>query len=170
MTTRSIEVFKSVTESQQKFDYFLLGLTTALFAYVGEKFSPQAFSFSPNTCELLALMFFLISIFASIKRLTLDIEIKINNFTQLHLSEKRGAIKEALATPGPKINVESGDMLDPEMAALEVEFIEEHIPKVEKQMQKGQDWSGTASLIRNWSLSIGLILLGFSKLLGVFSA
>jgi len=53
MAQRSLDVFKQLKEAEQKFDYFILGLTVALFAYIGEKYVPEPLALSSNTLELL---------------------------------------------------------------------------------------------------------------------
>lgn len=37
MSEQSMEVFRGLKSAEQKFDYFMLRMTAALFAYIGER-------------------------------------------------------------------------------------------------------------------------------------
>lgn len=62
MTDRSIEVFKEISVSMQNFDYFMLGISIALFAYLGKDFKPVQFGVNVGTIELISLTALFISI------------------------------------------------------------------------------------------------------------
>lgn len=110
--TRSVEVFKGLRDAQQKLDYFMLGLASALFAYVGAKYEPMPLSFSQNTVELLSLGLFLISILAGFKRLDINIALMRLNFRKLDMNEKKGAIVQGLSMRGDVLNTDTGEPLD----------------------------------------------------------
>ena len=100
MSSRSIEVFKNLQSAQQKFEYFIFGITVALFAYIGEKYTPEAISFSQNTFELSALIIFVVTIIIGFKRLENHITAQAYNFHKLHQSEKLSSINTALLASG----------------------------------------------------------------------
>lgn len=133
---RSLEEFKGVREAQLKLDYFLLGLASALFAYIGGQYKPMPISFSQNTVELISLGLLLISILSSFKRLDFNISVMKLNFKKLDMGEKKGAIHKALSIPGPVLNIDTGESLNKSEAAYIVQLINENTPKVEADIEK----------------------------------
>ena len=47
-STRSILAYEHAHEASQRFEYFILGVSTALCAYIGQTLSPQKLGFSPG--------------------------------------------------------------------------------------------------------------------------
>ncbi|WP_373930833.1 hypothetical protein [Vibrio cyclitrophicus] len=167
MTDRSIEVFKEMSVSMQKFDYFILGISIALFAYLGKDFSPVKLGVNVGTVELIALTALFISIVFGYFRLKCDLTIKSLNFSVLSLGEKRGALTEALQTSGHKFNAETGDVIDLNKARLEVEVIREIIDENRMLMKSKQDNSVWLSRFRDLFLSVGFLCLLITKYLGL---
>lgn len=167
MTNRSVEVFKEVSVSMQKFDYFVLGISIALFAYLGKDFIPVQLGLNVGTVQLVALTALFISIVFGYFRLQFDLTIKSLNFNVLSLSEKRGALTEALQMPGQKYNAETGDIIDIRSASLEVKIFKEIIDEnnlVLKSKQKSAVW---LSNLRDLFLSIGFLCLLLTKYLNL---
>ena len=166
--SRSIEVFKGLKEAQQKLDYFMLGLASALFAFVGGKYEPMPISFSQNSIELLSLALFFISILAGFKRLDINIALMQLNFRKLDINEKKRAIVQALSMNGKVLNTDTGESLNKNNAAQILDMIEDNIPKTETNLKKYSNYYTWSFDIRNWALILGFIALGFSKVLGVY--
>jgi hypothetical protein len=166
--SRSLEVFKGIREAQQKLDYFLLGLVSALFAYVGGQYKPMPISFSQNTIELISLALFFISIIAGFKRLDLNISIMKLNFQMLDMGEKKGALNQAQSMPGQVLNTDTGEVLGRNEAAYTLQLIEENTSKVKTNLDKLSNYSSATFVVRNWALILGFLALGFSKVLGVY--
>ncbi|WP_442310252.1 hypothetical protein [Vibrio cholerae] len=165
MTVRSIEIFKEMSVSMQKFDYFVLGISIALFAYLGKDFAPAQFGLNVGTIELIALTALFISIAFGYFRIKSDLVIKYLNYSVLNLGEKRGALIEALQTPGQSFNAETGDLIDYQKAMLEVEVYKEIIEENSSIMNSKQDWSLWLSRFRDLFLSIGFVCLLLTKYL-----
>lgn len=166
--SRSLEVFKGIREAQQKLDYFLLGLASALFAYVGGQYKPMPISFSQNTIELISLALFFISIIAGFKRLDLNISIMKINFQMLDMGEKKGVLNQAQSMPGQVLNTDTGEALGRNEAAYTLQLIEENASKVKTNLDKLSNYSSATFFVRNWALILGFLALGFSKVLGVY--
>jgi len=129
-------VFKELSVSMQKFDYFVLGTSIALFAYLGKDFTPTKFGLNESTIELTALTALFMSIAFGYMRLKCDLTIKSLNFNNLHLGETRGALTEAIATNDLKYNANTGDLIDPNKATLEIKIIKEIIDENKKSLKK----------------------------------
>jgi len=168
--SRSIEVYRGIRDAQQKLDYFLLGLSSALFAYVGGQYQPMPISFSQNTVELISLGLIFVSIMAGFKRIDFNISIMKLNFQKLDMSERRAELNKALAMPGHVLNTDTGGYLDTNEAAYMLQLIEEYTPKVKVDLKKYTNYSSVSFDVRNWALMLGFVALGFSKILGVYSA
>jgi hypothetical protein len=166
--SRSIEIFKGLRDAQQKLDYFLLGLASALFAYIGGQYQPMPITFSQNTAELISLSFLFASIIAGFKRLDLNISLMKLNFNKLDTSEKKGALTQALSMRGTVLNSDTGKCFDRIEAKYILSLIDEHEPKLIANIEKYINYSGVAFSIRNWCLILGFVFLAISKFIGVY--
>ena len=169
MTKRSIEVFKTLKNSEQKFEYFMLGMTVALFAYIGEKYTPQPISFSQNTFELSALLLLVISIIVGFKRIEMNIVSQRLNYNNLHSSEKLGSLKKALLANGHQIK-ENGDMFNLEKAVHEIKQLEVIIPSIDEKMKNLNNKGMFLYRIRNLTFLFGFALLAISKVIGAYTS
>ena len=151
----------------QKFDYFLLGISIALFAYLGKDFTPTKIGLNESTIELIALTALFISIVFSYMRMKCDLTIKSLNFSILHLGEKRGALTEAMSTAGLKYNAETGDVINPHQAAGEIDVIKEIIGENQQALKLKQDRSVWFSRTRELFLIIGFISILLTKYLAL---
>jgi hypothetical protein len=84
-------LFKAHRESSEKFDYFVCGVSGALFAYLGQKFDGTtpilAFSF-----ELAALGALATSFYYGLKRIELSITCLGGNYRQAEAAEAKKSI------------------------------------------------------------------------------
>lgn len=109
---KSMIVFEGAREGQQKFDYFVAGLTGALFAYIAQTYVPEKFGFDPAGLEPLALLFLAVSFFLALKRIELTNIIMRLNHDMLAAAEKAGNMTKALAShTGDGFNAESGEIV-----------------------------------------------------------
>lgn len=151
----------------QKFDYFVLGISIALFAYFGKDFKPVKFGVNVGTIELITLTALFISILFGYLRIKSGLTIKALNFNVLNLEEKRGALTEALLTPEIKYNAKTGDIIDPYMASIEIDAFKEIIDGNRLRLKYKQDSSVWLSRFRDLFLSIGFLSLLLTKYLDI---
>jgi hypothetical protein len=118
---RSIIAFEHYREGEQRFEYFITGILTALCAYVGQTLQAQKFGFNPYTLEVLALALVVASIILSFKRLELGISLHRLNHALLHMGEVRGVL---LSNPQGFMNELTGDAITPAMIQKRVQQIE----------------------------------------------
>lgn len=86
-TERSLMAFEHYREAEQKFNYFITGLTVTLFAFLAKDFSPQALG-RPEYAEILALILLLMSIYFGFKRIDITILVFQLNHKYLDAQEK----------------------------------------------------------------------------------
>jgi hypothetical protein len=108
---RSIIAFEHYRQAEQKFEYFITGLTCTFFAFLAKDFSPQALG-RPESAELLSLVLLLASIYFGFKRIDFSIRVMHMNHEFLDAQEKRGNIVSNF-TGQPMVNALSGDYTDP---------------------------------------------------------
>jgi hypothetical protein len=108
---RSLIAFEHYREAEQRFEYFIAGVSTALCAYVGQTLQPQKFGFNPYTLEVLSLGLIVASIILSFKRIESGIWLSQLNHKLLHMAEVRGELVSAGARPF--INKLTGDVITP---------------------------------------------------------
>lgn len=163
MTERSLDVFNRMKESQMKFDYFIVGLSSALFAYLGEKFSPQPISLSSNTIELAALICLAVSVMAGLKRVEFDISHQMGNFIYLDASERRTTTGKTITTGANTLNIDNQSYITQEYLKEHSKNIGKAVELGDKEMRKYENRATIVYRIRNWSLLSGFFLLALSK-------
>jgi len=166
MSSRSDQVFQNLKSAEQKFEYFILGVAVALFAYIGEKNTPQPISFSQNSFELLALVLLVVSIFSGFKRIEKNITSQTVNYSKLEASNKLGSYKKALMSAELQIE-SSGEIFNPQKAVNKIKFLEEKaIPRYMELMKEINGQSVLLYKVRNWSLLLSFISLIIAKVVG----
>jgi hypothetical protein len=64
---RSLIAYEHAREGSQRFEYFILGVSVGLCAYIGQTLSPQKLGFSPYTLEVCSLVVLIASIVVTFK-------------------------------------------------------------------------------------------------------
>ena len=159
---RSIIAFEHYLESEQRFEYFITGISTALCAYVGQTLQPQKFGFNPYTLEVLALTLVVASIIVGFKRIELGISLHRLNHALLHMGEVRGVL---VSNPEGFINELTGDAITPVMIEKRVERIEKAVQSTEQNVETAQAKVLKYYHWRNWLLLCGFLGLFVSKIL-----
>ena len=168
MAERSLEVFKQYREAQHKYDYFVVGLSLALFAYTAKNFAPSLLGFNHSTIELTSIILIFISVASGLLRIDHNVSLLANNFQKLYNLETKGKLVDALLQPGHKVNIETGEIFDPAKAQLQIQIIDECMPNIDKNINKYKKLSEVNFSIRNWSLLIGLFLLVLSLIMASY--
>jgi hypothetical protein len=160
---RSIIAFEHYREGEQRFEYFIAGVSTALCAYVGQTLQPQRFGLNPYTLEVLSVGLIVASIILSFKRIENGIWLGHLNHTLLHMGEIRGELGSAKGQP--IINRETGDVITPAQSTQTVTDIDKSLPNVVKQIKCVQAKILKYYRWRNWLLLCGFLGLFVSKVL-----
>jgi hypothetical protein len=89
-------MFGKSHEGAVKFDYFICTVSGALFAYIGQTYTPHRVDFSSSILEPLSLVFLALSFFLGLKRIeAFNISSKVN-YAILEASETAGQIADQL--------------------------------------------------------------------------
>jgi hypothetical protein len=168
---RSIIAFEHYREGEQRFEYFITGVSTALCAYVGQTLQPHQFGYNAYTLEVISLALIVGSIILSFKRLELGVTIHSLNHSRLHMGEVRGEYMSAFRENplSPILNKETGDFIPPEQIAKQIQVCGRYMRARDNQLRRAQarilkyyDW-------RNWLLLLGFLGLFISKILAAYS-
>jgi hypothetical protein len=159
---RSIISFEHYREGEQRFEYFITGISTALCAYVGQTLQPQKFGFNAYTLEVFALALVVASIILSFKRIELRISLHRLNHALLHMGEVRGVL---VSNPQGFMNELTGDASTAAMIQKRVQQIQESVPITEKNIKTAQAKVLKYYHWRNWLLLCGFLGLFISKIL-----
>ncbi|WP_027253985.1 hypothetical protein [Photobacterium halotolerans] len=163
MAGLSLEAWKSWKQAQQKYNYFIVGLSTALFAYLGGKFYPETLSFSQNSFELLSLVFLLISIVTGILIFESDLSFQSTNLRKIEAQEKLDLVNEILNVKGRKIDLDTGNEISSVEALERQKVLQEFVSKAGKGLDKIGKKSEKLFSARNISLILSLVFLIISK-------
>jgi len=165
---RSLEAWKSWKDAQLKYDYYIVGLVAALFAYVGSNYVPQKIAFSQNTFELVSILFLALSLIVGIRRLEIDLVLQTITLKQCEAKEMRNAANKISAFGGSH-NLDTGGFItvtDAEQRAKKMESAIEVLNNGFSEVSNRATW---LFKIRNWALTLGFITLAASKIIGVYS-
>jgi hypothetical protein len=97
-------LYKATQDAQQRFEYFVTGVTGAMFAYISQTYTPQKIDFSASTLEPIALVFLAVSFFLGLMRINYLYHSLGMNYEQLEASESAKAIGQALRDAEPHKN------------------------------------------------------------------
>ena len=159
---RSIIAFEHYREGEQRFEYFITGISTALCAYLGQTLQPQKFGFNPYMLEVLSLALVVASIILSFKRIELGISLHRLNHALLHMGEVRGTL---VSNPQGFINELSGEVLTPTEINTRIAQINKDLPTAQKKIKTAQGKILKYYHWRNWLLLCGFLGLFISKIL-----
>jgi hypothetical protein len=159
-TERSDKLFEKWKESTEKFDYFVLGVLGAMFAYVSQGYKPEKLGTNPGTLELFALLVLALAAVMGFRRIEATNQGTLINQRLLHANERRGILVQVLQQ-GPGLNNQTGKTYTPEYALQQIPKIGEQIKQFELQIKASQDRALYTYKSRNY-----LTLLGFMLLLG----
>jgi hypothetical protein len=149
---RSTTTFTHYWESEQRFEYFIIGISTALCAYVGQTLQPQRFGYNAYTLEVFSLVLVVTSVIFGFKRIEFGIWLTFLNHHWLHLGEIRG---ELASRPQGLFNKETGDMWTPADIDKKIKQINEELPETIKTIETAQ------AKIRYYKCRNVFLLLGF---------
>ena len=157
-TERSDKVFETWRQAVEKFDYFILGVTGALCAYISQVYRPAKLGVNPASLELLALTLLVASAVAGFRRVESTIQVTSLNHRYLRANEERGVLISK-SNGGPLINESTGNILSPDMVAQHVETMTQSIPLLHQQLEKARSAAERSYNVRNM-----LLIVGFSAL------
>ena len=163
---RSLIEFGSYRESLQRFEYFIVGVSLALCAYVGYTLHPEKLTLlSGYTVEVVSLALLILSAGIGLKRIESLVQISRWNGHLLDAIEKRGAVMAAKPNFEGLIVVKfPGRLLTTEEAANWVLELNDRIPVLHHVIERETTRAVTLYKWRNRVLLIGFCGLVLSKI------
>jgi len=151
----------------QRFEYFIVGISLALCAYVGYTLHPEQLTFlSPYTIEVVSLALLILSASVGLKRIESLVQTSGWNGHLLDAIEKRGAVMTAKPNFEGLIVVKyPGRLLTSEAAANWVRELNDKIPVLHHLIEKETSRAEKLYKWRNRLLLIGFCGLVLSKVL-----
>jgi hypothetical protein len=164
---RSLTEFGYYREGLQRFEYFIVGFSLALCAYVAQTLHPEKLTFlSAYTIEVVSLALLILSAGVGLKRITSLGQISRLNGQLLDAIEKRGAIMVAKPNWEGVIVVKyPGRLLTIEEAANWVRVLNDKIKVLHHMVETATIRAHSLCKWRNRVLLIGFCGLVLSKVL-----
>jgi hypothetical protein len=149
----------------QRFEYFIVGLSLGLFAYVGYTLQPEKLTFlSAYTIKVFSLALLILSAGVGLKRIESLVQISRLNGQLLDAIEKRGAVMTAKPFCEGMIIVKyPGRLLTSEAAANWVRELNDKIPVLHHMIETETTGAERLYKWRNRLLLVGFCGLVLSK-------
>jgi hypothetical protein len=160
-TDRSDKLYTNWRESTEKFDYFILGVISALCAFIGQGYKASKLGLNANTLELIALLLLVLAAVAGFRRIEKTLLVTFINHRQLHAYEARGGMIAKMPEGRTLINEATGQTYSPQEAVQRVAELTKSIEQFELQLEPIKK-----AAMRQYHLRNGLTLIGFLLLLG----
>ncbi len=168
MSERSDIVYGHLNEANQRFEYFVLGLSGALVSYSAQALKPHKLDWSAYSLEIFCLALLILSILVGFKMLELAIHCKRLNADALHLGETRGKLKAAYAKGGSALNEATGVVHTNQSLMEQIARLDQNIPKVQEALARFSAKGPKLYKIRNRLLGIGFLGLFIARVLTVY--
>jgi hypothetical protein len=164
---RSLIEFGYYREGLQRFEYFIVGVSLALCAYVGQTLQPEKLTFlSAYTIEVVSLALLILSAGVGLKRIKSLVQISRLNGQLLDAIEKRGAVMAAKPNSEGLIFLKyPGRILTSEAAANWLRDLNDKIKVLHHMIEKETTRAESLYKWRNRLLLIGFCGLVLSKVL-----
>ncbi|MCQ8876565.1 hypothetical protein NQT69_00730 [Pseudoalteromonas shioyasakiensis] len=163
MSDRSIELAKQSLSGRSKYDYFIVGIAAATFAYFAKDFEFDKFGNNEESFVLIALLLLIISIISGLKKIDVSNFFVEKNGKHLDFQEYLASYKQCALECKPFINMETGETCTPEEAKVKASRLQVTLDKWDKVLKFTETKLQIYYVIRDYSLVASYILLGLSK-------
>jgi hypothetical protein len=168
MSNRSVGVYELMHAAEVKFDYFVCGVSGALFAYIAQTYSPQKIELGVSLLMPLSLIFLAGSFYCGLKRIEKSNVLTKINYSMLNAAEKAGEATKGLSSEfkSEKIyNELSGEIYSrQELLTRRAKFMEA-AAKYEADFDKVQKSASNLYKFRDAFLLLGFLTILAAKLL-----
>jgi hypothetical protein len=160
---RSLIAFEHYRDSEQRFEHLILGVSTALCAYVGQHLEPHKIGWNSFTLEVIGLTLLVVSLVLGFKRIEAGVFLHQLNANLLDGGEKRGVL---MANRGRSaLNELTGDVSTPESIEKELHVFAQVIPKLQHRIGELQSRTLSCYRWRNRFLLAGFVAALVARLL-----
>ena len=168
MTEKSSMLFEAYRDVSQRFDYFIIALAGALFAYVGQSWQPTPLPLSSGTFELAAVLLFATSVAAGLIHRQYVVTLLKQNHLLLEAEEQHAQLMSGSLGQGT-VHVATGEALSPGQARDLMETLSKQLLELRKALGKLVSHASVAYIVRNWALVLGFLTLVISKVLAAYA-
>lgn len=166
---RSDTLFHDFYKSAEQFDYFMLGLVSAIVAYIVQNVTTGSLLSPSYVFQLLSVTSLLFAMFFGIIRLEKSMVCRRLNAKLLDSVEKRGAYTKAIGEGMREmLNASTGVVYTRLQLQNEIARITESLPEGEKMLEKTQKESLTYYKLRNRCFLFGVVGVYASKVAGPY--
>jgi hypothetical protein len=170
MSVRSVELAKQSISGVSKYDYFIVGISSATFAYFAKDFVVlTSFGVNESSFVLVALLLLAISVVSGLKKIKRYNVFLQKNGKYLDYSEHLAAYKQNAIEGTEAINQESGEILSPRESALNASALEKLLPDWKEELARLGSIISIGSTIRDYTLFVSYLLLAVSKMLPLWT-
>ena len=168
-TERSDKVYASWRDSNEKFDYFILGVICALCAFIGQGYKASQLGINSSTLELIALLTLVLAAVAGFRRIEKALLLTLINQRQLHAYEACGGMVAKLREAQMLINEATGQTYTPEQAMARVTELTKTIDQLERQLEPTKKATPQQYHLRNALTLVGFLLLIASRVWSAYT-
>lgn len=169
MSDQSLEIWKNLKQSQLRYEYYIIGLAAALFAYLGSSFKPEALSVSQNSFELLSLIALFFTVVTGLFRLENDLSAQATKLEQQNAQSRLDVLNKVSMCSGRVNNVDAGEELNKEDVEKQQQRLKEFIASANEGLKILNNRTIWYLRVRNFSLFFGFFFLVVSKLISFFN-
>jgi hypothetical protein len=162
-TERSDKLYTTWRDSTEKFDYFILGVTGALCAFISQTYKPVKIGVNAGTLEVIALLILVFAVIAGFRRLEKTLLITAINHQELHANEARGGMVANLKPAQNILNQATGQIYSPEAAATRIAALTKSIEQLQQQVAPVERAAERHYHVRNYLTLIGFLLVVAAK-------
>jgi hypothetical protein len=157
--------WEAYRETSQRFEYFILGVSVALIAYVGKTLEPEKLGFTPYTMEVVALAVLVASVIVGFKRIEQIILAHHINVDVLRFQDKRGHLAKAFIEGKEQLVPHLGERWTLPDMKTEIDNLDTVIPLHQKHVEKINVTISRLYRWRNRLLACGFVGLFLAKVL-----
>lgn len=157
----STQALELADQAEQKFDYFMTGLSAAIVGYIAPKLQPNALGLNPQTLELVSMLLFVGAVFAGFKRIEATIQLRRAVGLRHQSTEFASEIQDALRGEGQVVSVRDNTATPPEqLRRHQAEFVR----RADEQVRESKQLERVR--LRWYSARYCAMVVGFLALLG----
>ncbi len=168
-TERSDKAYGYWRDASEKFDYFVLGLTGALAAFIGQSYKPSRLGLNASAVELLALALIVLAAIFGFKRVEANVTLLREQTKRLYGEESRGSLLSAATTGSPALNTSTGDVLSSGQLLELAEVHQRGVAKLRQTIEQLNERSAFYYHWRNRALLAGFAVLVAGKLVSAYA-
>lgn len=170
MSERSVELAKQSISGTSKYDYFIVGIGAATFAYFAKDYAPtEQFGFNQSSFIIVSLLCLALSVVFGLKAIERHNKFLTKNGNYLDCAEHLAAYTQNSIEGGTSINSENGEILTAHESAIKAAVLEKLLPDLKNDLEKLGGRISWCCVIRDWGVFMAYCILAASKLIPVFS-